>query len=188
MSQRGRPKKYKWFLLRDLDSQFTASAQYLKWASTNNASLQTIASLGCPKCQSKNIEFRHDRKYMIIRFHCIECHHETSYRIKPPNPSSFEVIPLFYNGIQIGEKIVDHYHPATKRQRSDALIMRVSRGVEGGRYSLGGEWYVDGVVGGIYSQKRYYNSFDEVMLVCNWNKMQTEHEKRLRKLEEDSSV
>ncbi|UCH31785.1 MAG: hypothetical protein JSV05_09945 [Candidatus Bathyarchaeota archaeon] len=188
MSQRGRPKKYKWFLLKDLNSEYSSGAQYLKWASSNNTALQTIASTGCPRCQSKNVEFRHDQKYMIIRFHCIECRHETSYKIKPPNPGSIVIIPFFYNGIQIGEKIVDHYHPATKRQRSDALIIMVSRGIEGGKYSLGGEWYVDGRVGGIYSQKRYYSNFDEITITCNWNKMQAEHENRLRKLEEDIAV
>lgn len=86
----------------------------------------------------------------------------------------------------MGEKIVDSYHPATKRQRNNALVLRFSRGVESGRISLGGEWYIDGVVGGLYNQKRYYANFGEVMLACSWNRTQAEHEKRLRELEAES--
>ncbi len=105
-----------------------------------------------------------------------------------PNPGSFEIVPVFVNGIRVGEKTVDYYHTATKRQRNDALMLRVSRGVESGRLSLGGELYIDGIIGGVYNPKRYYVSSEEVMLVCSWNRMQAEHEKRLRELEKDSKV
>ena len=186
MTQRGRPRKYTWLSLQDIENQLSADAQYLKWASANNTALQTIAATGCPKCQSTNIEFRHDEKYKIIRFHCAKCRHETSYRIKTPKPGSFQIVPILFDGVQIGEKIVDHYHPATKRQRSDALVLKVSSSVDSGRTSLGGEWFIDKVTSGLHDQKRYYTNFEEVMLVCSWNQMQAEHEKRLRKLEEEN--
>lgn len=188
MTQRGRPRKHKWLSFKDLGNKFSNDAQYLKWASTNNTALQTVAATGCPKCRGNSFELRRDKKYKIIRFHCVECRHETSYRIKMPKPGSFEIVPIFKMGIQIGEKIVDFYHPATKRQRSDAVVLRVSRGVESGRLSMGGEWYVDEVAGGAHNQRRYYVNFEEVMLVCSWNRMQAEHERRLHELEEDSVV
>lgn len=188
MTQRGRPRKHRWFAFKDLENGFSPEAQYLKWASANNTALQTVAATGCPKCHGYNFELRHDKKFEIIRLHCFECRHETSYRINVPKPGSFEVVPVFKNGIQVGEKIVDSYHPATRRQRSDALVLKVSRGVESGRISLGGEWYVDGTVGGVYYQKRYYLNFGEAMLVCNRNRMQVEHEKRLRGLEKEVVV
>jgi len=160
----------------------------LKWASANNVALQTVATTGCPRCRATNFELRHDKKHKVIRFHCIECRYETSYRIKVPKPGSFKIIPIFKNGIQVGDKIADSYHPVTKRQRSDALVLKFSRNVETGRMSLGGEWYVDSMVGGVHSSKRYYVSFEDVNLMCSWNRMQAEHEKRLRILEEDSIV
>jgi hypothetical protein len=188
MTQRGRPRKHRWFPFKDLEYQFSPDAQYLKWASANNVALQTVAATGCPACHGDNFELRHDRKFKIIRFHCIQCRHETSYRIKTPKPGSFEIVPILHNGFQIGEKIIDSYHPMTSRQRSDALVLRVSRSIDNGRVSLGGEWYVDTAFGGVHDQKRHYASFDEVMLLCNWNRVQMEHEKRLRELEEDTVV
>lgn len=184
MTRRGRPRKHKWFSFKDLENQFSPDAQYLKWASTNNIALQTIAATGCPKCRSDNFELRYDKKHKVVRFHCIGCRRETSYRVKMPKPGSFEVVPILHNGVQIGQKIVDYYHPATKRERSDALVLRVSRGVESGKIGLGGEWHVDGVVGGVHDQKRYYVSFEEARQMCDWYKMQAEHEKRLRELEQ----
>ena len=188
MTQRGRPRKHQWFSFKDLENEFSQDAQYLKWASSNNIALQTLAATGCPKCNNRNFELRHDRKYKIIRFHCFGCRHETSYRIKMPKPGSFEIVPLFKNGMQIGEKIVDYYHPATGRQRSDALVLRFSKGIESGRVSLGGEWYIDEIIGGVYNPKRHYASFEEVMLACSRNRMQAEHEKRLRELEKDRII
>lgn len=188
MIRRGRPRKHKWLSFKELENCFSFDAQYLKWASANNTALQTVAATGCPKCRSDNFEFRHDKKYKIIRFHCFECSYETSYRIKMPKPGSFEVVLVFKNGIQVGEKIVDFYHPATKRQRNDALVLRVTKGVESGKISLGGEWYVDRIAGGVHDQKRHYINFDEAMLACSWNRMQAEHERRLRELEEDVAI
>ncbi len=185
MTQRGRPRKYKWLTLHDLENQLSADAQYLKWASANNTALQAVAATGCPKCQSTNVELRHDQKYKIIRLHCTKCSHETSYRIKYPKPGSFEIVPILFDGVQIGETIIDHYHPATKRQRSDALIFKANSNVESGRTSLGGEWHIDKMLGGLHEQKRYYVSFEEITLMCSWNRMQVEHEKRLRELEEE---
>lgn len=187
MTRRGRPRKHMWLSFRDVESELSLDAQYLKWASANNTALQTVASTGCPRCQSDNIEFRHDKEYKVIRFHCIECRHETSYRIKTPKPGSFSIVSILHNGVQVGEKVVDSYHPATKRERSDALVLKASYGVDSGRVSLGGEWHVDGTVGGTHDQKRYFVNFEEMMLMCSWNRMQQEHEKRLRELEEDSA-
>ncbi len=188
MKQRGRPREHRWFSFKDLGDQFSPEAQYLKWASANNAALQAVAATGCPACHGENFELRHDKKYKVIRFHCIQCRHETSYRIKMPRPGSFEIVPILHNGFQVGEKIVDSYHPATKRQRYDALILRVSQSVESGRVSLGGEWYVNSAVGGVHDQKRYFVNFGEVIVLCSWNRMQMEHERRLRELEDDSAV
>jgi hypothetical protein len=187
MTQRGRPRKYKWFTLRDLEDEFSPEAQYLKWASSNNTALQAVASTGCPRCHSSHIELRRDENFKIIRLHCKECRHETSYRVKTPQPGSFEIIPALADGVQVGEKIVDHYHPLTKRERSDALVLKASVGVDSGKFSLGGEWYVDTVVGGVHDQKRYFTSFEEMKLLCNWHRAQVEHEKRLREIEKEST-
>ncbi len=188
MTLRGRPRKYTWFSFRDLKREFSSDAQYLKWASANNIALQTVAATGCPRCSSDNFELRHDQKFKVIRFHCIKCRHETSYRIKMPKPGSFEIVPILYNGVQIGEKIIDSYHPLTRRQRSDAFMLRATRGVENGRISLGGEWHIDGITGNLQDQKRYHVNFEEIMQLCSWNRMQTEHKKRLQELEEDGVV
>jgi len=188
MTRRGRPRKHKWFELGDLKDEFSSDAQYLKWASSNNTALQTIAATGCPKCRSNKFELRHDEKFKVIRFHCHACRHETSYRIKMPKPGSFNIVPILADGFQIGEKTVDYYHPLTDRERSDTLVLKVTQGVDSGRISLGGEWYVDNEVGGVHDQKRYYANFEEVKLLCSWNKIRLEHEKRLRELEEDSKI
>ncbi len=186
MTRRGRPRKHKWLELQDLKDAFSADAQYLKWASANNMALQTIAATGCPKCRSMRFELRHDEKFKVIRFHCLACRHETSYRIKMPKPGSFHIVPVLIDGVQIGEKIIDSYHPLTKRERSDATVLRVTQGVDSGRVSLGGEWYVDGEVGGVHDQKRYFASLEEVKILCSWNRMRMEHERRLREIEEES--
>jgi hypothetical protein len=186
MTQRGRPRKYTWFSSIDLETQFCSEAQYLKWASANNIALQAIAATGCPHCHRKKFELRHDKKYKIIRFHCLECNHETSYRPKMPKPGSFQIVPILHNGVKISEKIVDSYHPATKRQRSDALVLKFRHGIESGIISLGGEWHVDGKVGGLNDQKRHYLNLREVKQLCNWNRMQLEHEKRLQELEKET--
>jgi len=188
MARRGRPRKYRWFSLHGLEENFSLDAQYLKWASANNTGLQAIAATGCPNCHDRNFEVRHDKKHKLVRFHCLECSHETSYRLKMPKPGSFEIVSVFKNGVQVGNEIVDHYHPATSRQRSDALVVKFSRSVEDGRIPLGGEWYVNATVGGLRNQKRFYVSFEEAMLICSWNRMQAEHEKRLRELDEDIAV
>jgi len=188
MTQRGRPRKHRWLSFKDLEEEFSLDAQYLKWSSANNYALQTVAATGCPKCHNKDFELRHDRKFKIIRFHCFECRHETSYRIKTPKPSGLQIIPVFKNGVQVGVSIVDHYHPATRRQRNDTIVLKISRGIETSRKSLGGEWYVDEITGGAHNQKRFYANFKEIMLVCSWNRMQAEHEKRLRELEADNIV
>ncbi len=188
MTQRGRPRKHKWLTLEQLTNKQTPHAQYLKWASTNNIFLQTIAAIGCPKCKSRNIELRHDKIHKIIRLHCIQCRHETSCRIKTPKPDSYQAIPLILNGVQLDQAIIDRYHSATKRQRIDAIVLKISRNIEKGRINLGGEWYVDNTAKGLHQQKRYFISFEEVKLVCDWNKMQAEHEKRLRQLENDAKA
>lgn len=183
MTSRGRPRKHRWFSLDDLSSDFSLNAQYLKWASSNNLAIQSVAATGCPRCHCDNFELRLDRKYKIVRFHCIECLHETSFRVKMPKPGTFTIDPIFENGIQVGEKIVDRYHPLTQRQRSDILVMKTLQDVESGRISLGGEWYVGVVTGGLHGQKRRCLSLEEATRICNRNNMQIEHEQRLRELE-----
>ena len=188
MKRRGRPRKYRWFGYKDLERNFSSEAQYLKWAGANNTGLQTIAATGCPNCHRSNFEFRHDSKYKIIRFHCLDCRHETSYRLKMPKPGSFEIVPIYNEGVLTEYRIVDTYHPSTARQRSDALVLRATHGIESGRISLGGNWHVDAVVGGLHDQKRYYASFEEVRSLCSWNRMQAEHEQRLRELQREAAV
>lgn len=188
MTRRGRPRKYKWFELEDLRNEYSSDAQYLKWASSNNTALQTIAATGCPKCRSRKFELRNDEKFKIIRFYCAACRYETSYRVKMPKPGSFQVVPILADGVQIGEKIADSYHPLTRMERSDAIVLKVTQRVDSGRVSLGGEWYVNNKIGGVHDQKRYYANFEEVRLLCSWNKMRMEHERRLRELEEDGRI
>ncbi len=188
MGKRGRPRKHEWFSRKDLETTFSLHAQYLKWASANNVALQTLAARGCPECSDDSFELRHDRRHKIIRFHCFKCRYETSYRVKVPKPGSFEIVPVYENGFLVGEAIVDTYHPVTIRQRSDALVLNFCSGVESGRISLGGEWYVEHSTSGLRHQKRYYASFEEVMSICIWNRAQIEHERRLRNLEEDGVV
>jgi len=171
--------------LKNLSNNYSRDAQYLKWASANNWAIQSVVATGCPKCHTYDFELRHDRKYKIIRFHCIKCHHETSFRIKMPKPGTFEIKPVFKDGVQVDEKIVDSYHPLTKRQRSDALVIRVLHGVERGKVSLGGEWYVDMTTGGANDQKRHYLSFEEAIQICKQRNMQIEHERRLNELERE---
>ena len=186
MKSRGRPRKYRWFSLDELSSNFSLDAQYLKWASSNNLAIQSVAATGCPKCHRDNFELRLDKKYKIVRFHCIGCLHETSFRVKTPKPGTFEIEPIFENGIQISEKIVDRYHPLTQRQRSDIIVMKTLQGVESGRTNLGGEWYVNVMTGGLHGQKRRCLSFEEATRICNWNRMKIEHEQRLRELERET--
>ena len=188
MMRRGRPRKYKWFSLGDLEDEYSSDAQYLKWASSNNMALQTIAATGCPKCHGWKFELRNDEKFKIIRFYCAACHYETSYRVKMPKPGSFHMVPILAEGVQIGEKIADSYHPLTRRERSDVVVLKVTQKVDRGRVSLGGEWYVNSEAGGVYDQKRYYATFEEIKILCNWNKMRMEHERRLRELEEDARI
>ncbi|MFX0107901.1 MAG: hypothetical protein ACFE7R_06440 [Candidatus Hodarchaeota archaeon] len=187
MSRRGRPRKHRWFIATELQSDFSREAQYLKWASANSTALQMTAALGCPECRSKNFELRHDSTYRIVRFHCLDCRYETSYRINVPKPWSFKLVPILEGGIEVGEKIVDHYHPLTNREISDFLVQRTFQNIQSGRLSLGGEWYVR-MVAGISHQKRHFESFEDVRLICNWNKMQIEHETLLRQLEEDVEI
>jgi hypothetical protein len=103
-----------------------------------------------------------------------------------PKPGSFHIVPVLTDGVQVGEKIVDSYHPLTRRERSDAVVLRVTQGVDSGRVSLGGEWYVDSELGGIYDQKRHFTSLEEVQVLCGWNRMRVEHERRLRELEKET--
>lgn len=102
-----------------------------------------------------------------------------------PKPGSFKVVPVLKSGVQVDEVIVDSYHSATLRQRSDAIVLKVNHGVDVGRVNLGGEWYVDSRVGGVHSHKRYYANFEEIQIICSWNRMQAQHEKRLLELEKD---
>jgi hypothetical protein len=105
-----------------------------------------------------------------------------------PKPGSFHIVPVLAGGIQVGENIVDSYHPSTWRERNDAIVARVTRGVDSGRVSLGGEWYVDGKVGGVHDQKRYFVGIEDVKILCSLNRMRLDHEKRLRELEEEARI
>lgn len=187
MASRGRPRKYKWFSFKNLSHDYSKDAQYLKWASANNWAIQSVVATGCSMCHTYDFELRHDKKHKIIRFHCKNCRHETSFRIKTPKPGTFKIRPVFKDGIQINEKIVDSYHPLTERQRSDSLVIRILHRVESGNISLGGEWFADMVTGGSNNQKRYYLSFDEAVQICKQRNMQIEHERRLNEIERETT-
>ncbi len=185
MTSRGRPRKYNWFSFKDLSCDYSKDAQYLKWASSNNWAIQSVVATGCPMCHTYDFEFRHDKKHKIIRFHCENCRHETSFRIKTPKPGTFKIKPVFKDGIQVNKKIVDSYHPLTERQRSDSIVTRIFQRVENGIISLGGEWCADMATGGSNDQKRYYSSFMEAIQICKQRNMQIEHEQRLSELERE---
>jgi transposase-like protein len=122
--KRGRPQKYKWIESNDLEKDYSAEAQYIKWASINNSALARLGYYGCPQCRSKNFNLRHDKKYENIRFYCQDCVYETSFRIKYPPKHSLRVITVYNDkGILIGEKTADNYHEKTTREIADSAVL-----------------------------------------------------------------
>ena len=174
--ERGRPQKYEWIGFKDLDSNYSPEAQYLKWASVNNSALARPGSHGCPQCSSKNFKLRHDKKFKNIRFYCEECGHETSYRIKKPPKHNLRIIHIHNDkGILIGEKTADNYHEKTTREIVDSAVLLAEQ-----KLDLGGEWF-DGV-SGIQEQNRYLTRKEALELVRR-NRMKAMLEAMLKEIE-----
>ncbi len=148
-SGRGRPRKFRWFRLEDLNSDSSAEAQYLKLASVNNPFLARLESTGCPECGSRNLRLRHDAKFDNVRSYCAECKYETSYHIKKPTKDQLRVIQIYSDkGILIAETTADDYHEKTLRESTDLSVAKAEQ-----KPDLGGEWF-DGI-SGTSSQIRY---------------------------------
>jgi hypothetical protein len=145
---RGRTRKHSWIEHLNIDKDYSTQAQFLRWASVNNSALAQCANLGCPRCAGKAFRLRHDKKFENIRFYCPDCHFETSFHIIRPR-RSFGAIDVYNEeGMMIGQKNVDDYHPKTVRENADAKVLALEQ-----RLDLGGEWF-DGF-SGTNSQSRY---------------------------------
>jgi ribosomal protein S27AE len=108
-----------------------------------------LAVSGCPQCASKSFRLRHDRKFDNIRFYCPECKYETSFHIKNPPRNELQIVSVYdKQGMLVDEKVVDTFHEQTKREKSDATVLRTEQ-----KLDLGGEWF-DGT-SGTNSQSRY---------------------------------
>lgn len=108
-----------------------------------------FAVSGCPQCASKRFRLRHDRKFYNIRFYCPECKYETSFHIKNPPKNELQIVSIYNEQVLlVDEKVVDTFHEQTKREKTDAIILRTEQ-----KLDLGGEWF-DGT-SGTNSQSRY---------------------------------
>jgi predicted RNA-binding Zn-ribbon protein involved in translation (DUF1610 family) len=149
LSKRGRPKKHAWTNVENLNADYSAEAQYLKWSSVNNSRLASSGHYGCPKCGKKNSRLRHDTKFKNIRFYCPECGYETSFQIRTPQKIDLRVKPTYNKeGTLINESNADDYHEKTKRETGDLAVLAAEQ-----RVDLGGEWF-DGY-SGIHRTNRY---------------------------------
>jgi len=147
--RRGRPRKFDWAEFRELDGNYSPEAQFLKSASVNNPLIAGLAVSGCPQCESKRFRLRHDRKFDNIRFYCPECKYETSFHIKNPPRNELQTVSIYdEQGMLVDEKVVDIFHEQTRREKTDAIILRTEQ-----KLDLGGEWF-DGT-SGTNSQRRY---------------------------------
>jgi len=159
MRKRGRPQKYEWFEVANLDGNYSPEAQYLKWASVNNSALARPGSHGCPQCSSRNFRLRHDEKFQNIRFYCQDCGNETSFRIKKPPKHILRIIQIHNDqGILIGEKTADDYHEKTRREIVDLAVKAAEQ-----KLDLGGEWF-DGN-SGTHTQERYVTREEALELI-----------------------
>jgi predicted nucleic acid-binding Zn-ribbon protein len=149
LPRRGRPREFEWFESTELHANQSSEAQLLKLASVNNPLIADLAVSGCPQCGGRSFRLRHDKKHDNIRFYCPQCKHETSFHIKKPPRNQFQTIPVYdKQGILVREKVVDRFHEQTKRERTDAIVLRTEQ-----RLDLGGEWF-DGT-SGTNSQSRH---------------------------------
>ncbi len=175
MNKRGRRRKHSWVEFKDLESDVSLQAQYLRWASINNQALAQSAREGCPQCHVKSFRLRHDRKFNNIRFYCPSCGYETSFHIILPK-QSFRTVEVYdKKGIFAGLKKVDDFHEKTSRENADARVLNTER-----RLDLGGEWF-DGV-SGTHSQSRYL-SREEILKRIETRRMRRQMEAVLEEIE-----
>lgn len=175
---RGRPRRFQWFEFKKLAEDHSAEAQFLKLASINNQMIASLAASGCPQCASKSFRLRHDKKHSNIRFYCPECKHETSFRIKTPPKHQLQAISIYdQRGILVGEKLADTFHEPTRRERSDAVVLRNEQ-----KLDLGGEWF-DGH-SGTNSQNRFL-TVEEALYRIERRKIRDRMEARLKEIEDE---
>lgn len=175
---RGRPRKFEWYLFSELDGNHSPEAQLLKLASVNNPMIANLAVSGCPQCASRSFRLRHDRKHDNIRFYCPDCKHETSFHIKTPPKNELQTFPVYNKeGVLVGEKVVDRFHEQTKREKADAVALRTEQ-----RLDLGGEWF-DGT-SGISSQSRYLTRKEALERIAR-RRMKAQIKAMLTEIEEE---
>jgi ribosomal protein S27AE len=103
----------------------------------NNPSIASLTASGCPQCSGKSFRLRHDRKHDNIRFYCPHCKYETSFHIRKPSKNELQTTPVYdKKGVLIGEKVIDTFHEQTKREKTDAIVLRAEQ-----KLDLGGEWF-----------------------------------------------
>jgi ribosomal protein S27AE len=177
VNKRGRRRKHDWIEFKDLESDTSVEARYLRWVSINNPALAQSARDGCPQCHVKSFRFRHDKKFNNIRFYCPSCGYETSYHIILPK-QSFRTIEVFdKKGMFVGLKKVDDFHEKTSRENADARVLNAER-----RLDLGGEWF-DGV-SGTNSQSRSL-SREEILKRIETRRMRRQMAAMLEEIERE---
>jgi hypothetical protein len=175
---RGRPRKFEWVEFGDLERNRSSEAQYLKFASVNNALLARLESCGCPVCESKKFRLRHDRVFENVRFYCENCRYETSFRVKKPTRTELRTIQVYDGrGILVGEKIADDFHERTKKETADSAVAWAEQNTD-----LGGEWF-DGS-SGTHMQNRYLTREEAIKLVEK-KKMRMQMETMLDEIERE---
>jgi hypothetical protein len=175
---RGRPRKFEWYLFSELDGNHSPEAQLLKLASVNNPMIANLAVSGCPQCAGRSFRLRHDRKHDNIRFYCPDCKYETSFHIKIPPKNELQTLPLYNKrGVLVGEKVVDRFHEQTKREKADAIALKTEQ-----KLDLGGEWF-DGT-SGISSQSRYLTREEALARIAR-RRMKAQIKAMLTEIEEE---
>ena len=175
VNKRGRRRKHSWIEFKDLESDVSPQARYLRWASINNPALAQSAREGCPQCHVKSFRLRHDRKFNNIRFYCPSCGYETSFHIILPK-QSFRTVEVYdKKGVFAGLKKVDDFHEKTTRENADARVLNAER-----RLDLGGEWF-DGA-SGTNSQSRY-SSREEILKRIETRRMRRQMAAMLEEIE-----
>jgi transposase-like protein len=178
LQRRGRPRQFEWVEFKELAENYSSEAQFLKLASINNPLIANLAVSGCPQCAGKNFRLRHDKKHSNIRFYCAECKYETSFRIKKPPKSELQVVTIYdKQGMLVDEKLVDTFHALTKREKTEAAVLRTEQ-----KLDLGGEWF-DGT-SGVNTQNRYLTREEALERIAR-RKMRAQMEAVLREIEEE---
>lgn len=177
MRKRGRSRIHNWLEFKNIETDSSPEAQYLRWASVNNPALAQCGHSGCPRCRGKSFRLRHDKKFANIRFYCPSCGFETSFHIIHPKRSLSTIEVYNKQGIQVGAKKVDDYHEKTVRENADSKVLIAEQ-----KLDLGGEWF-DGV-SGTNSQSRCLTR-EEILKRIEERKMKQLMEATLEEIEHD---